>query len=59
MNTQTTMLDNASGDATTPNGILHAFLAAWWHGNVGEAGCDRANPSGQAAFRATARRTPS
>ena len=30
MNTQTT-------DATTSDGILHAFLAAWWHGNVGEA----------------------
>ena len=37
MNTQTTTLDNPSADATTPNGILHAFLAAWWHGNVGEA----------------------
>ena len=37
MNTQTTTLDNPSADATTPNGILHTFLAAWWHGNVGEA----------------------
>src|SRR5262249_40846389 len=37
MNTQTTTLDNPSADATTPSGILHAFLAAWWHGNVGEA----------------------
>src|SRR5215472_8834599 len=37
MNTQTTTLDNSSADATTPNGLLHAFLAAWWHGNVGEA----------------------
>ena len=37
MNTRTTTLDNPSADATTPNGILHAFLAAWWHGNVGEA----------------------
>ena len=37
MNTQTTTLGNPSADATTPNGILHAFLAAWWHGNVGEA----------------------
>jgi steroid delta-isomerase-like uncharacterized protein len=37
MNTQTTTLDNPSADATTPHGILHAFLAAWWHGNVGEA----------------------
>jgi len=37
MNTQTTTLDNPSADATTPNGILHAFLAAWWHGNVAEA----------------------
>jgi hypothetical protein len=36
MNTQTTTLDNPSADATTPNEILHAFLAAWWHGNVGE-----------------------
>ena len=37
MNTQTTTLDNPLADATTPNGILHAFLAAWWHGNVAEA----------------------
>jgi hypothetical protein len=37
MNTQATTLDNPSADATTPNGILHAFLAAWWHGNVAEA----------------------
>src|SRR5262245_23704704 len=37
MNTQPTTLDNPSADATTPDGILHAFLAAWWHGNVGEA----------------------
>ena len=37
MNTQTTTLGNPSADATTPNGILHAFLAAWWQGNVGEA----------------------
>ena len=37
MNTQTTTLGNPSADATTPDGILHAFLAAWWHGNVGEA----------------------
>jgi steroid delta-isomerase-like uncharacterized protein len=37
MNTQTTTLDNPSADATTPNGILHAFLAAWWRGNIGEA----------------------
>ena len=37
MNTQTTTLDNPSAGATTPNGILHAFLAAWWHGNVVEA----------------------
>jgi steroid delta-isomerase-like uncharacterized protein len=37
MNTPTTTLDNPSADATTPNGILHTFLAAWWHRNVGEA----------------------
>ena len=37
MNTQTPTLGNPSADATTPNGILHAFLAAWWHGDVGEA----------------------
>ena len=37
MNTQTTTLGNPSANATTPKGILHAFLAAWWHGNVGEA----------------------
>ena len=37
MNTQTTTLDNPTADATTPKGILRAFLAAWWHGNVGEA----------------------
>jgi hypothetical protein len=37
MNTRTTALDNSSGDATTPNRILHAFLAAWRCGNVVEA----------------------
>jgi hypothetical protein len=37
MNTQTTTLDNPSTDATTPNQILRAFLAAWRCGNVGEA----------------------
>jgi steroid delta-isomerase-like uncharacterized protein len=37
MNKQTTALDNSSVDATTPNRILHAFLAAWWRGNVVEA----------------------
>ena len=37
MNSQTTTLGNPWADATTPNGILHAFLAAWWHGNVVEA----------------------
>jgi steroid delta-isomerase-like uncharacterized protein len=36
MNTQTTTLDNSSVDAT-PDRILHAFLAAWWRGNVVEA----------------------
>ena len=36
MITQNSTLDNPSADATTPNGILHAFLAAWWHGNVAE-----------------------
>ena len=37
MNTQITTLNNPSADTTTSNEILHAFLAAWWHGNVGEA----------------------
>ena len=37
MNTQITALDNLSARATTPDRILHAFLAAWWHGNVVEA----------------------
>ena len=37
MSTQTTTPDNPSVDATTPNGILHACLAAWWYGNVGVA----------------------
>ena len=37
MNTQTTTLDNSSVAATTPDRILHAFLAAWWRGNVVEA----------------------
>ena len=37
MNTLTSTLDNPSAHATTPNRILHAFLAAWWHGNVVEA----------------------
>src|SRR5262245_35837407 len=37
MNTLTSTLDNPSADATTPNRILHAFLAAWWHGDVVEA----------------------
>ena len=37
MNTQTTTPDNPSSDGTAPSGILHAFLAASWHGNVGEA----------------------
>ena len=36
MNTLTSTLDNPSAHATTPNRILHAFLAAWWHGNVVE-----------------------
>src|SRR5262249_36129815 len=37
MNTLTSTLDNPSAHATTPNRILHAFLAAWWRGNVVEA----------------------
>ena len=37
MNTLTSTLDNPSAHATTPNRILHAFLAAWRHGNVVEA----------------------
>src|SRR5262245_48318 len=37
MNTLTSTLDNPSAYATTPNRILHAFLAAWWRGNVVEA----------------------
>ena len=37
MNTQTTTLDNSSAGATTPNRILHAFLAAWQRGDVVEA----------------------
>jgi steroid delta-isomerase-like uncharacterized protein len=37
MNTQITTLNNPSADTTTSNEILHAFLAAWWHGNVDEA----------------------
>jgi hypothetical protein len=37
MNTQTTTLDNSSVDATTPDRVLHAFLDAWWRGNVVEA----------------------
>ena len=37
MNTQSTTLDSSSAGATTANRILHAFLAAWWHGNVVEA----------------------
>ena len=37
MNTLTSTLDNPSAHATTPNRILHAFLAGWWHGNVVEA----------------------
>src|SRR5262244_1616275 len=36
MNTLTSALDK-SAHATTPNRILHAFLAAWRHGNVVEA----------------------
>src|SRR5262245_5708123 len=38
MSTRTSTLDNPSAHATTPNRILHAFLAAWWHGDVVEAG---------------------
>jgi len=34
MNSLTSKLDNPSAHATTPNRILHAFLAAWWQGNV-------------------------
>src|SRR5262245_17843556 len=37
MNTLTSTLDNPSAHATTTDRILHAFLAAWWHGNVVEA----------------------
>jgi steroid delta-isomerase-like uncharacterized protein len=37
VNTLTSTLDNPSAHATTPSRILHAFLAAWWHGNVVEA----------------------
>jgi SnoaL-like domain len=37
MKTQTTALDNSSVDATTPDQILHAFLASWRRGNVVEA----------------------
>ena len=37
MNTQIATLDNSSADATTPNRVLHAFLAAWWLSNVVEA----------------------
>ena len=37
MNTQATTLDTSSVDATTPDRILHAFLAAWWHGDIAEA----------------------
>src|SRR5262245_44647506 len=37
MNTQTATLDNSLADATTPDRIVHAFLTAWWHGNVVEA----------------------
>jgi steroid delta-isomerase-like uncharacterized protein len=37
MNTQTIVLDDLSADTTTPDRILCAFLAAWWHGNVVEA----------------------
>jgi steroid delta-isomerase-like uncharacterized protein len=37
MNTLTAKFDNPSAHATTPKRILHAFLAAWWHGNVVEA----------------------
>ena len=36
MNVLTSTLDK-SVHATTPNRILQAFLAAWWHGNVAEA----------------------
>src|SRR5215468_6170164 len=36
MNTLTSTLD-PSANATTADRILHAFLAAWWHGNIGEA----------------------
>ena len=37
MNKLTSTLDNPSAHATTPDRILHAFLAAWWHGDVVEA----------------------
>ena len=37
MNTQTSTLDKSSVDATTPDRILHAFLNAWWRGDVVEA----------------------
>ena len=37
MNTRTSTLDNPSAYATTPSRILHAFLVAWWHGNIVEA----------------------
>ena len=33
----TSRFENPSAHATTPNRILHAFLSAWWHGNVVEA----------------------
>jgi hypothetical protein len=36
MNMPTSTLDKLV-HATTPNRILHAFLAGWWHGNVVEA----------------------
>ena len=36
MNTLVSTLDKTA-HATTPDRILHAFLAAWWHGNVVEA----------------------
>jgi steroid delta-isomerase-like uncharacterized protein len=37
MNRQTTAFYNSSVDPTTPNRILHAFLASWRRGNVVEA----------------------
>jgi steroid delta-isomerase-like uncharacterized protein len=37
MNTRTPAPANPSADATTPDRILRAFLADWWHGDVVEA----------------------